>query len=107
MKVSQLIKRLEKMPKHLPVMLCDLDSKKKDINIQTIEESSEINPTTVYITFESNKDYSFMADDIDAAYLMGVFISGGIDSLQEVVTKISEGNLRPHEVIRMLKHAEK
>ena len=45
----------------------------------------------------------FKANDVDGAYFLGVFNSGGIDRLQEELKRVKELNIMPHKMIEVMK----
>jgi hypothetical protein len=47
----------------------------------------------------------FTDNDIDAAYLLGVFNTGGIDKLGSEIARLKELGKMPHEFIFLLKQA--
>ncbi len=48
----------------------------------------------------------FSANDIDGAYLLGIFNVSGIDGLSKEIERIKEIGIMPHITISMLKNAE-
>ena len=53
------------------------------------------------------KNHRFTANDVDGAYLLGVFNSGGLDRLSEEIKRLKRINLMPSEMITILNtHAE-
>ena len=52
---------------------------------------------------ENLPDIRFRAKDVDSAYFMGVFNSGGIDRLHEEVVRIKELKVMPHQMIDTFK----
>lgn len=45
----------------------------------------------------------FTANDVDGAYFLGVFNTGGIDGLQREVNRIKEFGFMPHQLTQLLK----
>jgi len=45
----------------------------------------------------------FTANDIDGAYLLGVFNASGIDGLADELKRLKELGRKPHEIIILLK----
>lgn len=52
---------------------------------------------------DMTKREEFTANDIDAAYLLGVFNSGGLDKLGSEIARLQELKMMPHEFIFLLK----
>ena len=46
---------------------------------------------------------TFSANDIDGAYLLGVFNSVGIDGLSEEIKRIKKLGMLPHQFIQIFK----
>jgi len=46
---------------------------------------------------------TFSANDVDGAYLLGVFNSVGIDGLSEEIKRIKKLGILPHQLIQILK----
>lgn len=48
----------------------------------------------------------FEKSDVDAAYFVGVFKSGGLDALEKAIKEIREDGVMPHQFIQFLKQIE-
>lgn len=44
-------------------------------------------------------------NDVDCAYIMGSFNTGGIDGLNKELKRLKDMNLKPHEVVRIIRKA--
>lgn len=48
----------------------------------------------------------FTANDVDGAYFIGVFNSGGIDRLSEELARIKKLGIMPHQMLDIMKRSE-
>jgi hypothetical protein len=55
------------------------------------------------MTEEEKKELKYSANDIDGAYLIGVFNSSGIDGLDKELKRIKEMGILPHQIFEIIK----
>lgn len=51
----------------------------------------------------SGKYRKYSANEVDGAYLLGVFNSGGIDKLSDELKRLKELDVKPHQILNLMK----